>query len=312
MLLNDLNPTLQLDTHQVLKTLLYADVFGYPLSAQEVFERCQVVDIQHIEQLLRQLVEQQYLYEFEGYYTLQNNAEVIRKRLEGNRLATKNLRIARFVSQILGQIPFVEGVMLSGSISKNWMDAHSDIDYLIVTTPGRLWVARLWVVFLHKIIFVGHSKWLCYNYMIDSDHLFFKKQHLFNAIEIRTLIPTYNGEMYQKLQQSNVWTGAYFPHLPHRAYKEVSAQQTWLKRLLQWCLRGALGERLDVMVWKKTEQSWRRKNNVALFENPDQLLNIERHVAKAHRLGNHQKIMTIFHQKIADFERQFNVSLRNE
>src|SRR5947207_638283 len=85
------------------------------------------------------------------YFRLPDVSDTIaRLRTEREHLAAKRLRIARFMTLIIKRFPFVRGVFLSGDLSKGVAHADSDIDYVIVTAPHRLWICRSMLVLFKK------------------------------------------------------------------------------------------------------------------------------------------------------------------
>ncbi|MCU0438263.1 MAG: hypothetical protein MUC49_10120 [Raineya sp.] len=107
----------------IMKVLLYSDVFLYPLTQEEIFQRHPLknVTIKEIEDGLFELKEQQVIFQIKGFYTLYNNPENIERRLKANILAEKYLKKSKQIVSILKYFPFVRGIFLSGSISKNYI-----------------------------------------------------------------------------------------------------------------------------------------------------------------------------------------------
>ena len=58
------------------------------------------------------------------------------------------------VSRLISKFPYVEGVGISGSLSKGYYDDDGDIDFFIITSPKRLWIARTFLI-LYKKLFLS-------------------------------------------------------------------------------------------------------------------------------------------------------------
>ena len=84
--------------------------------------------------------------------------------------------------------PFVRGVFLSGSISKGFMSESDDIDYFIITAPGRLWLTRTLLILFKKIFLFNSFRNFCLNYFIDSENLYIPEHNRYTATEIVFLI----------------------------------------------------------------------------------------------------------------------------
>ena len=154
-----------------LRALLYFDLFNYPLTADEVAKYSRIAINFFDEQSLENLVQRKIIYRFQNYYSIQNDPELVTRRMKGNALAEKKMKTARKVSWWLASFPFVKAVMLSGSISKGVMDEKSDIDYFIITEAKRLWIVRTAIAIFRRIFLLNSHKNLCTNYFIDTQSL---------------------------------------------------------------------------------------------------------------------------------------------
>jgi len=128
-------------TQDILKTLLYFDVFNYPITIDEIYLFSHFSkDL--IKNELNKLESLKIIFFNNGFYSISNSISTIKRRLKGNYRAKRFLKKSRFVSKFISQFPFVEAVFLSGSISKGYFGDKDDIDFFIVTSPKRVWVAR--------------------------------------------------------------------------------------------------------------------------------------------------------------------------
>jgi hypothetical protein len=90
----------------------------------------------------------------------------------------------------LYRFPFVRGIGISGSLSKNYADEDADIDFFIITSRNHLWIARTFLHGLKKLSFlVGKQDWYCMNYFIDEEALVIAEKNIFTATEVVTLKP---------------------------------------------------------------------------------------------------------------------------
>src|SRR5688572_17576678 len=127
----------------ILSTLLYYDIFNYPLKADEVYR---FLGTNHtsedgVRNALGKLVNQNRVFQFGDLFSVQNQESLAHRRLDGNAEAKKFIPIATQKAKHIARFPFVRAVMSSGSLSKGYMDEKSDLDFFIVTKPGRLWIA---------------------------------------------------------------------------------------------------------------------------------------------------------------------------
>jgi hypothetical protein len=290
----------------VLGTLLYFNIFDYPLTTVEIFERSILKNEYEVKKALTELEKQNLVFCIHNFYTLQNNSTLIEKRLAANILATKSLDKAKLVAKLILCIPYVRGIMLSGSISKNYMDENSDIDYFIVTAPNRLWVCRLFFVLVQKILFLNSYKYFCYNYMVAENYLNVSDKNYFTAIEAVTILPVYNLPLYKQFLEKNKWVETFFPNYPISQNTLLTSKRRLIQTIFEKFFNNSFGEWLDVFLMKKIEAKWRKNYSKKMFEGTKNLY-LTRHTAKAHVGGHHNRIMAIYESKKKEYEEKFNI-----
>ena len=199
-------------SESIIRTLAYYDLFDYPLSASEIFYRLPTnhTSLHAVETELPLLERQAIVFRFGKYYSLQNNTALEHRRVNGNQLAEKFMRIAEEKAKLIARFPFVLSVMVSGSLSKGYADEQSDIDFFIITQPERLWIARMLLVLYKRIFLMNSHKYFCVNYFIDSSHLEIGEKNIFTATELTTLVPLSGVRYYRELINHNPWISQYF------------------------------------------------------------------------------------------------------
>jgi hypothetical protein len=303
-------PHIALEQH-VIKTLLYFDIFNYPLKPDEVFHFLGVnsASEKDVSQALNMLADQQYLFQLRNFYSIQNDESLLARRLKGNQQAEKHLPIAGRKASLIAKFPFVRAVMASGSLSKNYMDEKSDLDFFVVTAPGRLWIARTLIVLYKRLVLFNSHKYFCANYFIDETHLEIEEKNQFTATELATLIPLYNGDVYLKLMEANTWIKDFFPNVQRRdvslAARPVSS---YFKNVLEKILDISWLEKyfmnLSLKRWRRIYlNKYTREDFRVAFKTKD-------HVSKNHPNQYQSKIMSLYVQKLNEFSTKHNMSLQ--
>ncbi|MCU0423113.1 MAG: hypothetical protein MUC81_09905 [Bacteroidia bacterium] len=297
---------------KILKAVLYFNIFNHPLSIQEIirFSELSNTEINDLPALLQNLISRNFLFEINGYYLINNQPLFVQRRLEGQHLAKRYLTRAILVSRIISWFPFVRGVMISGSLSKDYMDAGSDIDYFIVTEKGRLWVCRSILALLRKVMIGPMRKYFCINYFVAIDALQIPDQNIFTATEIVTVYPTYGIDVYQLLQHSNQWTKQYLPNAEVRVVDINSKKYVLsLKSLFEWIFSGSLGERLDTYLFKLMLKRWKNRYNHFDESEFDVNMRTKKNIAKQHEKGHQFVILQKYKSQIDVFEQQHGIKL---
>jgi predicted nucleotidyltransferase len=177
----------------ILKTLTYFDMFNYPLLADELFffhgEPCTRT---LFDETLASLITGKTVFCLEGFYGLHNDKGHAENRKKANRLAVEQMIIAKKAAHTLSKFPYVRGLAVSGSLSKNYGSEKADIDFFVITAPGRLWIARTCMHLYKKLTYLtGRHNWYCMNYYVDEAMPEIEEKNIFTATETVTLLPMY-------------------------------------------------------------------------------------------------------------------------
>jgi predicted nucleotidyltransferase len=245
----------------IIATLAYFDVFNYPLTQGEIFlfltDKC---DSETFNAALSYLLIHDRVYKFDTFYTLKNDAQIATRRRDGNRKASEMIKIAEKIGRMLIRFPYVRGIAISGSLSKNFADDLSDIDLFIITAPNRLWIARTLMHLLKKVSFlIKKEHFFCMNYFIDEQGLEIIEKNIYTATEIVTLIPLEGDTVFEKFYSANAWTMAYLPNNYMRVSSAKPLKNHFIKNLVEIALNNPLGNAIDNLLKKITAARWLKK-----------------------------------------------------
>lgn len=300
---------------QILEPLFYYDVFSYPLTIHEIYEfSCHTsmgeTPISQLEETLRELVEKGYLYEINQFYLLTNAPKWVQTRKENNKRASKYINRAHKMTRLMTYFPYVRGVFISGSLSKNVMPLDGDIDYFIVTKPKRLWVARTFLILFKKVFLFNSKKHFCVNYFVDETLLEIEEKNRFTATEVATVLPVYGTQTYQDFWAANQWLKNYYPNvIPRNIEQMLPEKQAWVQFLIEGVLNTRLGDWLDTFFMKRTLKRWDVKFGDMATEDFKIALKSRRNVSKHHPRLFQQKVIQAFEKRVSAFEEKHQVQL---
>ena len=242
----------------ILAALAYFDLFNYPLTMEEVFlnlpAKC---DQQEFEFALRGLVVDRVVYHFGKFYTLKNDYFLIERRINGNAKAEEMIAVAKKVGDFLIGFPYVRGIAISGSLSKNFADETSDVDLFIITAKNRLWIARTIMHCFKKLTFlVNKHQYFCMNYYIDELELQIREKNIYTAIEIATLMPLHGDTVFEQFYIDNSWTREYLPNKCLRLTTARSLKKSSLKIFTEMLFNNWLGNKIDDLLLKISAKRW--------------------------------------------------------
>ncbi len=296
---------------RILKTLLYYDIFSFPLTANELQEGLSdQVSQRERQQALAGLVSQDLVREQQGYYYIGREARKVTNRQADTTRGNRYWRWARWFSWLIGRFPYVKGVMISGSLSKGIMKKDGDIDYFIVTSPGRLWICRTLLILFKKLFLLNSRKFFCLNHFIDADHLEIQDQNIFTATEIVTAKPVYNRQLYWDFLNQNPWVRTYYPQYQRQNTDRTNSFRTGiLKPVAEKLLNGKLGEKLDNWCMRRTSAYWQQKFNTADPEADNASHQTDKHLSKQNDFDFQTYVLEQYHRKVSDFEARHQISL---
>src|SRR6266550_6015861 len=153
-----------------VRTVVYADVFDYPLQAAEIHRYLHGVAASWdatAAALARCCARGNVLSQRDGFYTLAGREELVDLRCRRAVQAERLWPTAVKYGHVIAGLPFVRMVAVTGSLAWNNVNDSGDIDYLIVTEAGRLWLCRWMVAALSRLARLDGVQ-LCPNYMVSK------------------------------------------------------------------------------------------------------------------------------------------------
>ncbi len=216
-----------------LATLVYGDIFDYPLTPGEV--QNYLVENKatktQVAKTLTILIAEHKIGETKNYFFLQKRYGLVKKRITRNKYSKKKYAKAIFFSKLLRVIPTINLVAITGALSMNNSTASDDIDLLIITAKNTIWTTR----FFANLVLLPYkrsprSKFqnnrACLNIFIDEANLKISEENLYTAHEIAQLKPIYDkNNTYAKFVKANNWIHKYLPNWKAEKQKAKSKKQ---------------------------------------------------------------------------------------
>lgn len=286
----------------ILATLAYFDMFDYPLTFSEIFAFLEnYYDLAAFIEALDQLTASRITFRFGDYYSLRNNPQIVSTRKEGNKKAIEMLKIAKRVGELLIMFPYVRGVGISGSLSKNYADDNSDIDLFIITKKDRIWIARTLMHCFKKLTFlVNRQHFYCMNYYVDEEQLEIVEKNIYTAIEVATLIPLQGRDAFEQFYYANSWAKAYLPNKFIGVSATKKLQGIVVKKLFEGLLDNTFGDWLEGWLMRITASRWHRKTVQKKLNVKGNIMSMaaSKHVAKPDPQNFQARFINAYHEKV--------------
>jgi hypothetical protein len=287
----------------IMRTILYADVFDFAMTPAEIHHYLihdQPVTREQVAAALTASPDlRQHLTQRDGYVAQTDHASLIALRQEREALAAAQWARAVAWSRWLARLPFVRMVALTGALAmRNPSAPDDDIDYLVVTGEGRVWLARGLAIL---IVRVGRLRGvtLCPNYVLAENALAQSRRDLYIAHEVAQAHPFYGHEIYAALRDANRWLTVYLPNAGHplHAPDGHAPRDGWmrLKRAAEWALGGWLGDRLE---------RWERGRKMRRFQKairPDSAAKLDPSQVKGHFEDHGARILRHYRERLQRF-----------
>lgn len=247
----------------ILHTVAYSDIFDFPLTGPEIHRYLIGVEIDRdlvSEVLSNGALVPKLLSRRDGYFTLPGRESIVELRRKRERSAATLWPHALFYGRAIARLPFVRMVAVTGELAVNNIRAESDIDYFIVTEPGRLWLTRAMVIAIVKAAALRGIT-VCPNYLVTENALSIDARNLYSAREMVQMVPLSGHHVYQRLRQTNDWVDEFLPNAsmvsvaPHG-----SAPRGRTRRLSEALLRTRLAERAEQWEMNRKIEKLTRQN----------------------------------------------------
>ncbi len=244
----------------ILRTVLYADVFDFALTVSELHRflmHYRAVPLAEVERALDLSPELQTVLARSGdLVALKTREALFGVRREREAMAARLWPLAQRYAAALAALPFVRMVALTGALAmRNPVSTDDDLDYLIVTRPGRVWLARLASVMLVRAVRLTGTE-ICPNFVLAEDALAQTRRDVYIAHEVVQAVPFFGGALYERLRAENGWTDSHLPNAIGSPHPGEVRESGWagapVKRLLEWALGGGLGDRIEA--WEKARK----------------------------------------------------------
>lgn len=215
----------------IIKTLVYSDIFGFPLKGWEVHKWLigRETNISEVGQGLKRLVKKKRVGEKRGFYYLIGRGGLVNAREKKERVSREFWLKTNMVGRILRLNPWIKLVGVSGGLAMNNVSESDDIDLFIIARRNRVWICRLITLLLLQVIFLRRSKAergvlaagkICANLLLDEDRLEQHSNNIYIAHEVLQMrVLWQRGGLYSKFLERNDWV---FKNLPNWVGESVS------------------------------------------------------------------------------------------
>lgn len=221
----------------ILKTLIFFDIFEYPLTDTEVckFLFSEERGTSYSVSIIRDCVASSPFLKArissgEGLIHLHHRDLVRARRRERSIYSYRKYSRAKRFASLLARMPFVRMVCVCNTLGLNVARDESDIDLFIVARAGHVWTARFLCAGFAHVLNLRPRKGrerdtFCLSFFVSDSALDLSSLQLdgwnpdaYLASWIAWCVPLYDDGVYDRFFQENAWIGNVLPNaLPYES-----------------------------------------------------------------------------------------------
>ncbi len=308
----------------ILKTILYFDIFDYPLTENELWSwlyNYQVQDKLDHEEFKKIICDKsntlyQYFEKKNSLFFLKGRSELIELRELKRELSLKKIRRARLIGKILAFVPWVKMIALTGDVAYLNAQEDADLDFFIIARKGSIWATRFWCAGLMKILGLRpdfkrqkFSNRACLSFFISEDYLNLEPVLLKDKTEqandphfaywlTQFLILYAEDDLEKKFFLENEWLKKYLPNWQAPVFNFVS--QKSILMLLKNIFR-VTTTTFEENVYKRIQlKILNQKLKILARQNKDVIINDK--MLKLHQNDSREQCRNLFYNQQNKFD----------
>jgi hypothetical protein len=226
----------------VIESVAYSDVFDYPLTLEEI-RRGLPVGASPVEVMAALEAVRDFVAAGTSHHALVGREALVETRARRAAASRRLMRRAFFYGRLIARLPFVRMVTVTGSLAVDNAEDGDDIDYLIATASGRVWLARALTMGVVRLASL-RGLTLCPNYLLAETALELPERDAYTARELLQTRPVAGYAVYSRMLAANAWCAELLPNWQPDA-SPPDERLGLLKRLGEAVLGGRLGDALE-------------------------------------------------------------------
>lgn len=214
---------------EILKTVAYFFNFSYAPSFAEIYSFLAVKTTKsQLKKELMEMTEKGQL-EFNYWelgsvsYTIPPHRIFLDKKTVRAEISQKKLESLKLFIKLIGFLPQIKLLGLSGSMAMANAGKNDDIDLFVITAENRLWTGRFLAILTAKILGLHRKREdklvkdkICLNLFFEESDMAItvNKRNLYTAHEVWQMKPLFSkNQTYEKFLAENSWLRRFFPNI---------------------------------------------------------------------------------------------------
>jgi len=226
----------------ILKTVVWFDMFNFPLTLDEIYDlRFKIYELKtdDLDKILANLVNKNILQQKQGFYFLSGRDELVEVRHERHEESLRKVKRAKKAVKFLSLLPHVKAVIVCNVLGYLNAKSEDDIDFLIITSAKRIWLARFFATGFFKLLNLRPrpgkiADQFCFSFYVTEDALNLEKIKLeddpYFIWWFMGLLPIFDDDNYfERFLRANAWVNKFLPGFEHY-YKDYKDKERDIKK----------------------------------------------------------------------------------
>jgi hypothetical protein len=293
----------------ILKTIIYFDLFEYPLTSFEIWKwlneyKCDLYDV--LQSLDKSENLKRYIETRNGFYFLKGRKNIVETRKIRRDISILKWKRAMLIAKFLRLFPFVKMVSVCNSMGQFNLKEYSDIDLFIIIKSGYLWFTRFFITLILQVFLLRrHGKKInnraCLSFYITDNNLNLEyvayEKDIYLCYWIISMMPIFDNNIYNKFIEANEWVRKFVPNFIARSISDVwSVKDTYLSKnirnIKEFFLDNKFGRSLN-RLFKKFEMK-----RILSHKNSKYYSNTKDVIVSDNILKFHEKDLRIYYRDI--------------
>lgn len=209
---------------EILKTIIWFDLFSHPLSSWEVFKFSNIkIEYDDFLLALSELSEESKIKNIHSFWCLVGRENIIEDRFKYFNYFKYKIKKAKIFTKIISFLPSVYGVFIGNIIGDHNLRKGSDIDFFIITSNNKIWLTRFFCTLLAKSLGLRPNKKtkenkICLSFYISESNLnlepyLYNEEDRYFIYWLAGLEPIFFREdILIKFWSNNIWLKKYLPN----------------------------------------------------------------------------------------------------
>jgi hypothetical protein len=299
-----------LEERAILRTVVYASVFDYPLTLTQLQQtlvessqtEAEILARYRTSAWLRQTIDHR-----DGLFFPRGHDDIVAERSRREAASREFIRAHQRYLRFICAVPFTRLVALSGSVAHLNMDRRGDLDLFIVTRGARVWSVAVVILLMAKL--AGRRKITCVNYVLSDRALTLDQRDLFTANQVISLRPLIGSDVFQHFVRVNDFVARFYPNFDPVLVEKSGSHPSVLKRAVEIVLSCGPAQAFERVC--RSAYGWYLRRRASGWTSPEQV-RLERECLKLHTNSHRGSVTDHFEAALAEVEslRRFAMTAR--